>query len=686
MFRHVFNSFPYKLPSGRLLACAAILLFGFASSQVADAGMIYVNYRYAGASDGSSTRPFRTLSEAHAAAAPGDTVQIQLGHYPDSGRYSKQLRVESSGGRAVIGRTLPAGFAARLSLPGDAAASVPFAVVTTSTNVLVDVNLATTGIVWYEVRWGSPSGAMLDFGAHAASSPWSFTVRHLREGANYVFVFAKSASSGEIVSSQVVLTMDFGANPPVRTRPHPAEIWWGGLSDNTQMTNYSQWTFVQKFQDGYFFHSYGWNPTLTAWLQSSLAANLRASNTRFWCEPGGDISNPTTGSGTAQADFWGNWWAAACQANGIIWSEFTHDYHMENMQAVCAAHPSWPPNDQIAWWTGDLGIKSASYPYTTGIWRDAFNGYYTTFPHIKVGHTSQPEYWPWDAYPALVANSLSFTLSNGTRFSFDAHDIFASFVNMSAAIGHPYFALSSDAPWDYFGAWNNAAAAATMRKKIRVYETYLQSRSARHTLICNVSNAETKPGGNDAQDIYYEQSSFSNMTLHQAEGGRADRYLFESWYLGIPHSVVPETKAGSYCHLALSAIKYLKGIRDLAGSLEPLSLSVVNPGALTTVRLRNDGDVACMPAIMAFETGSSKLTTRYLDSAGIDITARVLSAEGYVHTNKLQPGALATFTVRTDTAGAPAGASKTISLEAFWNPQDPTGIVRDRKSYVVTAN
>ena len=290
-----------------------------------------------------------------------------------------------------------------------------------------------------------------------------------------------------------------------------------------------------------------------------LAVNLRQFNAKYWPELGGNCPSPTTNWYQSQTNGWGGW-ARGCQNNGIIWSEFTHDYHMENMEPVCQANPTWPNNDQIAWWTGDLTVASGAYPYTSGIWRDTFNGYYLMFPQIKVGHTSSPVWWGWDAYPALYGNNLAFTVTNSSgqnlAFSFTAHAIVASFVNMASAINRPYFAFQSDCPWDYFGFNGTLSTGAQNREKIRAYEQYLQSRGARHTLICNVSNAGNQGGGNDAQDLYYMQSSLKSMFTHQREGGRANRYLFESWYFGIPHAVVPESKSGSYCNLALNAIKY----------------------------------------------------------------------------------------------------------------------------------
>ena len=540
---------------------------------------------------------------------------------------------------------------------------------------------------WYEVRSNSLNGSMTDFGAHAPAKVWPFTARHLTAGTNYLVVYALNAGGG-IQSNYVRLTLTLTTNSPVRPRPVPAEVWWGGLSDNTQMTNYSQWPFVQQFEDGYFFHSAGWDPTGTAALQNSLAANLRPFNTRYWPELGGGIDHPYVNSGHDQAAAWGGW-AQACQNNGIIWSEFTHDYHMENMQAVCQVNPTWPTNNQIAWWTGDLSLADINYPYITGIWRDAFNDYYAAFPHIKVGQTSQPEFWPWDNYPAEVVNLLSFSVTNpATAFSINAHDIFGTFVNMAGAIGHPYFSLQSDAPWDYFGAWGDPVAAAVMRQKIRVYEQYLQSRGGRHTLICNVSNASTNNQGSvTAADNYYENSSLSSLYLHQQEGGRANRYLFESWYLGIPYAVVPETQAGTYTHLALSAIKYLKGIKDTNGTLEQLTLGVVSTGTTNQFSVTNNGDVACLPAIVATESGTGYLVARYYNNAGRDITAQMLSAEGYCHTNLLQPGQSTTFTIVVSAlAGAAPTSTRIFTFEAFWNPQDPTGIVRSRKIISVTAS
>ena len=556
------------------------------------------------------------------------------------------------------------------------------AVTTLTTNLSGILSGAPAGPIWYEVR--DQSNKLWDFGAAPAVSPWNITVRHLRAGTNTVTIFAQDGS-GAIQSNSLQLTLTLGTYPAVRPRPIPSEIWWGGIPDNTQMTNYSQWPFVQKYEDGYFLHNQYWKKSSTAWLQQSLATNLLPFNTKYWPELSGYITGPNANSGSALASKEGNI-VQFQENNGIIFSEFTHDYHMENMQSLCQVNPTWPTNDQTAFWTGDLSVADGTYPYNTGIWRDAFNAYHAQFPHVKVGITSQPEYWPWDSYPAEIVNQISFTVTNPTTaFSFNAHDIIGSFVNMAAVIGQPYFSLQSDAPWGYFGsgAATTLANEAIMRQKIRIYEQYLQSRNCRHTLICNVSDASAaKQGSTNAANLHYESGSLSSMMLHQQEGGRANRYLYESWYWGIPYAVVPETQVGSYTHLALSAIKYLKGIMDTNGTLEPLNITPISTnGTVVQLQLQNNGDVQCLPALAGQPGTVPGVNTRYFTTNGAEITATVLTAEGFCFTNMLQPGAATNLFAVTVASGLTVTTNDNDSVEAFWNPQDPLGIVRDREIF-----
>ena len=74
-------------------------------------------------------------------------------------------------------------------------------------------------------------------------------------------------------------------------------------------------------------------------------------------------------------------------------------------------------------------------------------------------------------------------------------------------------------------------------------------------------------------------------------------------------------------------------------------------------------------------------------AADQDVTNAMLNGEGYCHTNLLQPGQSTTFTVVLSALpNAAPGATRSVMIEAFWNPQDPTGVVRDRKTISVSAS
>jgi hypothetical protein len=64
----------------------------------------------------------------------------------------------------------------------------------------------------------------------------------------------------------------------------------------------------------------------------------------------------------------------------------------------------------------------------------------------------------------------------------------------------------------------------------------------------------------------------------------------------------------------------------------------------------------------------------YLNAAGSNITTAILSPDGWAFTNMLAPGQ--GTTIRVIPSVLPL--NRTVTLEAFWNPQDPTGVVRDR--------
>ena len=99
-----------------------------------------------------------------------------------------------------------------------------------------------TGIakpMWFEVRQGGPEGRITEYGAFPNGPEWFFQVRHLSADANLVKVFGVD-EQGALVEADLTLTVPHEGLPAVRPRPVPAEVWWGGLGENQQLTDAAQ--------------------------------------------------------------------------------------------------------------------------------------------------------------------------------------------------------------------------------------------------------------------------------------------------------------------------------------------------------------------------------------------------------------------------------------------------------------
>ena len=606
-----------------------------------------------------------------------------------------------------------------LLLPPQAHAA-PVITITTSgtvsnaTTFLVDgaaSGYGSTYPIWYEVHSGSSTGELIDFGACAAKPNWRVEIRHLRLGTNVFTAYAMD--SGQTVASAtlaVQCTLDNSQAPTVRPRPRPTEVWWGGIDYMDQTTlNPNDWQFVQKYEDGFFFHGARWTTAYEDGVAAQLVALLTGSGAlnapaaRFWTEQGGQMQPNMAGTLNNKLS-----WLNRVQGDGVVFSEITTDYNA-HMDSFCQPHPDWPSGDILAWQTGDSSTATPGGPYLSGslagVWPSYINGIYAQLPAAKIGQVWSPVWWNWKdpsgtLYPSLAGNTDldlnplldpngNAVLVNGqpASFSFTMDQIHRASINVANAMPdawHRYYAFASDCPHDYFsgldytGAYGfSSYSAALNRRKIRAYESWLHSMSCRHTLIANVSDAYSVTDPTQ-QNLYYKSSALDSMQLHQREGGRADRYLFESWYHGVPNQVTPETQAGTFTNLVKDAIKYIKGIKD-DGSYETLKLSVLsNSGGQTVLKIANTGDVACLPAITVTESGDSHFSTAYFAANGSDASG-ALTAEGYSPSALVPAGGSITLTITaTPTSGAPANATRTFGVEVFWNPQDPTGVVRDR--------
>ncbi len=564
--------------------------------------------------------------------------------------------------------------------------------------------------IWYEVYADTLGGVMTDYGALRARPTWSITVRHLRLGRNKVIVFGADSNS-KVTSDSIIVTLvsDFKKGS-VRPRPIPSEIWFGGLSrDNPLLAQYpDQWTFTQKYVDGIMFHS-AYSGFWTGDSRAQLADMLESKNMRYIEEFGDGISK--TNFKDVATSQWYKTISSREKAN-IFCTAIGHDFHPERMEDFCIAHPEWSEEALIEWFSGETYDSIPQQNYPGRGWRGAFSDYKSLFPFAKISQTRNTLGVHWDQYPAQKANDeLVYDplqnsddeniLVNGhpVSFNFNYRPLLDRLTHSGLDIYNQYIYMS-DFPWIWMEGWIGGSidylTGAVSREKTRTYEKELQKAGAQHVMICNshISNQSSE----DAFDLKYKQESLKSLYLYQMENGRANKYNFESWYLdvtnyagptGRPYSTVPESKEGTYSNLAKDAIKYLKGIKNESGDLEELEFSVLKTYIGFELKLTNRGDRACLPAIVAMEDSADHASIGYYKSNGEDVTDRIKSADGLIcnkdfsiyqlddiDSRLLQPGESYSVFVSVDKA---SNRVKTISFEAFWNPQDPTGIIRDKK-------
>ncbi|NCW27177.1 MAG: hypothetical protein EBV83_02580 [Verrucomicrobia bacterium] len=296
----------------------------------------------------------------------------------------------------------------------------------------------------------------------------------------------------------------------------------------------------------------------------------------------------------------------------------------------------------------------------------------------------------------------------GNDFLSSLHE---SFTN--STYSNNFAGFTTDSPYGYqaWGGNESGTSAIRHRRKVLRYEQWLQQRGREHHFIANSDspgNFDTSTqSGKDSWDLAYKQQSMRSIQLHQLEGGRPDRVIFESWYDG-PFRIVPESTNGSFANLVRDGIYYLKGMPDpqrLDLLVQPPSSSSwlgagsrqTNPSSAPTiaassasigktntftVRLTNSAGVPALPVLHAFDSGATNgWTTSYTLAAGTltnTVTTTILSDSGQIVTDQalwggselLEAGKTADLTVAVTASNA--FLKKKILIRAFWNPQDPS--------------
>ncbi len=475
----------------------------------------------------------------------------------------------------------------------------------------------------------------------------------------------------------------------------PAELYWGGYRNMAQLVEPdAEWDFVKHNMDGFFLHGAYW-----CWDEAvpEVAPKLAAELAEVDCGLALEVGWPHT---TFEADdklgrVAGETDAARVQklrGFGLPIEEVGVDWHIFIFKVVAQQYPNWTSRDLFVHITGDREGYPDEGPAFAGYWRDYIRALRAGVPDLAIGLVDSPVYFKWAGMPTYGKNELTLAplkddegnpiLVDGKEVSFDwdGYDIFSSCFKVSREEGAPLVAFTTDSPQNYTWDWADPVAVRLHREKIRTYERWLHSFGARHTFICNDSGREYEGLSPDDWDARYAARSLEALQKYQAEGGRADRYLFESWYDG-PYSIVPETRPNSFTNLVMKAIRYLKG----PGETLQLALRKANESAPAEfqVLLTNTGSVACMPALRLVETTPG--WTLSCRAEGLEVADLARTEEGYVFTRMLQPGETGALDLRARPGPhATAGEAWQGAFEAFWNPQDPSNSPRASLAVTVT--
>lgn len=499
------------------------------------------------------------------------------------------------------------------------------------------------------------------------------------------FVGTQSAS----FSNVVMAADDQWEAPKIQL---PAKLYWGAYSnmDQLALSQYS-WDFVRENADGFVFHGAYWpNEPQAAEIAPKILESLNNSDMELMMELGGPAPH-TNMDEYSMAD--------VAKENidrlnkmkewGFDINEISMDGFPYIMTNLVEQYPDKSAEELLQEAIGEHWVQ-----YVQEIKK--------AFPDMAINLCAAPPNFQWKDLPSIGQMREMATTSDGKQneIIWNGYDFVSGIFDESKKIGLPLNGFNADTPYSYsFYDGEEGELSLAHRQKLKDMTDWMHENGYQMTLFCNEAGFTTTDP--DEWDKLYKQYSLEAIKLYQSIGIRADRYLFESFYAG-PFTIVPETKEGSYTNLIMDAIKYLKGTdQKLDLSIksseetqyqgidqyaeEPQegqtnTKALVNGTANYEIAVKNNGEVECMPTIVAVDKDNTGWTAAYTYN-GKDITKEMQSEEGYVFTDMIKPGESKTVQVTIKPSGDTATEPCKIHFASFWNPQDPTGVIRD----VVTA-
>ena len=513
-------------------------------------------------------------------------------------------------------------------------------------------------------------------------------VRNIITGAQAGTLSVVFDSAGATLHGISVETSDV-----VQMITRPGQLYFGGISFMSDLMQYDQWPYVRANVDGFTFHSAAWG---TAQMpQAASLVQTLPSTVHYAGELGALTTSSVPVSPTAGTDMGNQWatWAAMMRDVGHVPMDHLN-INFDSIGFVQSLAQSTPAAStaqitQTAL-TQELNYETAIHATVPGM------------PLVMI--YANPIFTTWKGQPGIVNdghggqyfnpltdvnNNPIYVNGQTVNMSFDSFDFLEPYYQQA----QNSYGYETDSPSNYltFYGPESDPRNVTYRNKIYNYERWLHGLNKTHTQIINSDqqggSASSDPTAQAQWDQTYYTVCTQGIEVYQRNGGRADIYNAESWYGG-PYVVVPETAPYSYTNLIMHLLKYLKGAGETLtltaanGQRTPAVTIAAGGTQSVALTLTNGGDVEAMPMVAATETGDQGIAVTYQDNANNDITQLMARTTGYVLGNTLAAGASQQIQV---TVVCPAGvsANRTITLAAFWNPQDPTQKPRDTTTLAI---
>ena len=324
---------------------------------------------------------------------------------------------------------------------------------------------------------------------------------------------------------------------------------------------------------------------------------------------------------------------------GIRVDEVECELRLYIFQILADRFPDWSAADLFQQITGQPLDGEKSTKADRAYWPDFIKTTREGLGDRPINVGCPPIYLPWKGL-YTAGKDLTFKHpADGREMKFDGPTFWHAMLNDQTS------GFLCDSPW-YLMNHKVYVERGYLKKLIDV-ERFIHARGKRFNFIVN--NGQKKELPPEQWDKQYADDSMNALVTFQLNGGRADRYVLESWYDG-PFSIVPDDQPNTFTYLVRRAILFLKGPG------QKLSLKVEG----SKVTLTNEGEVACLPAVRMASGGSLRVSFN-----NVDVTKAFKIPEGFVPSALVESGQSIVFEV--------AGSG---TIEVLWNPQDPSKMPR----------